>query len=82
MGANFIPHPSCTVTSGDCFREARCIAGCKKTVARAKYPLPTEPTPEMVWAGNSLLGYDRENTTAADVWRAMAKAHTKERRNG
>ena len=26
----FIPHPECMVASGDCFREGKCLAGCKK----------------------------------------------------
>lgn len=36
--------------------------------------LPYEPTPGMVWAGNSRLSYDQGSTSAADVWRAMAQA--------
>lgn len=26
----FVPHPPCTVTSGDCFREGRCLDNCQK----------------------------------------------------
>ena len=40
--------------------------------------LPVEPTPEMVWAGNSLIRYDLDlnglQTSAAGVWRAMVAA--------
>lgn len=25
---HFVPHSYCTVASGDCFRESKCLAGC------------------------------------------------------
>ena len=28
--AGFIPHSECMVASGDCFRESRCLADCRK----------------------------------------------------
>lgn len=27
--ADFIPHPQCTVASGDCFTEGRCLGQCR-----------------------------------------------------
>lgn len=28
MGKDFIPKPACTVASGDCFYDGRCLGGC------------------------------------------------------
>jgi hypothetical protein len=36
--------------------------------------VPVEPTPEMIWAGNSLMA--GTGTTAAAVWRVMFAAAT------
>lgn len=30
----FVPHPACTVASGDCFRLGRCLNGCRQRAKR------------------------------------------------
>ena len=29
MGKEFVPHPQCTVASGECFQRSKCLAACR-----------------------------------------------------
>lgn len=44
MSRDFIPHPQCTVMSGDCFHEGKCLMECRpKVVELSTY---TDPVAE------------------------------------
>jgi hypothetical protein len=61
MSDGFIPKEACTVASGDCFYESRCLGGCRKVPAPIGWKCPVcgkGNAPFMPTCGNQLCGVD------------------------